>query len=299
MRELRQLPLETTLMGAACGAAEFYGLELSPPMLYGGTGHAFVINIHPRLCPSGPYCWNPRGLEELLPNLGLRRRTLGFFGPKSEPEDRGEVEERIRDLMDSGVPCSLLNMDNQLIAGFDDRGFHLAQPWPGVDFPPARLSFGSWEELKEVHLSFYAWDREEPASFEKAFLASLDMALELFDRPRRYAEDGYRMGMEAWKAWIEAVEKGFGDTHGSWWNARVWGECRLMAGRYLAETELRLEGNHGLVELAGDYTFLGTGMLMAADRKMPAAEKTSLLKELRGLEDRCVQGLRKLRERLR
>ena len=47
------------------------------------------------------------------------------------------------------------------------------------------------------------------------------------------------------KAWPERVEKRYmlgsqrlmehGATHGNWWNATVWGECRNFAGAYMAE----------------------------------------------------------------
>ena len=48
--------------------------------------------------------------------------------------------------MDEDSPCSLLNMENQLITGYDDTGFDTAQPWcpHNKDFPPRRLSSGTW-----------------------------------------------------------------------------------------------------------------------------------------------------------
>jgi len=301
MSELRQLPFETTLMGVARGVAEHYGLEVSVPVLYGGSGHAFLMNIHSELCPSGPYCWDPEGLDRLLPNLGLRRRSLGFFGPDSTPEERARAESLVREHMEEGRPCSILNMENQLITGFDRRGFDTARPWPGMDFPPARLSFGSWEELgDEVHIGFYAWERCDTAGFPDLLPKSLDFALSLYAESSSRAFEDYSMGMEAWEAWIRGVEAGHGTGHGCWWNAMVWGECRLMAGRYMAEASLRLGGMHPeLVELAGEYTMLGTGIRMAGDRSMEAGRKVELLRELRGMESRCFRGLRKLREALR
>jgi hypothetical protein len=300
-RGLRQPPFETTLMGVAAAAAERHGLPASVPALYGSSGHAFIINVHTALCPSGPYCWRDDGFEELLGNLGLRRSCLGLFDSGSSGPQRAGVEGRVRDLMDRGVPCSLLNMEHQLITGYDDEGFDTAQPWPGMDFPPARLTFGSWRELgDEVHAAFYAWERTDPARFDRALGDSLDFALALFDEPTRWALDYYAMGMDAWQAWIDAVEAGHGGSHGAWWNARVWGECRLMAGRYVAEAALRLHGPHTeLTELAGEYTRLGTGMHLAAGRKMDPSDKKVLLRELRGMESRCVGGLRRLREALR
>jgi len=300
MKEVRQLPFETTLMGVARGACEHYGLEVSVPALFGGSGHAFLLNVHRELCPSGPYCWDPEGMDRLLPNLGLRRSSLGFFGPHSAPGERHRVEARVRAHMEEGRPCSILNMENQLITGFDQRGFDTARPWPGMDFPPARLTFGDWEELgDEIHIGFYVWERCDPAPFPHTLLESMDFALSLFGDPSG-AREGYSTGMEGWEAWIDGVKAGHGGSHGCWWNAMVWGECRLMAGRYMAEASLRLGGMHPeLLELAGEYTLLGTGIRMAGDRSMPAEDKVDLLRELRGMESRCIRGLRKLREALR
>jgi hypothetical protein len=70
-------------------------------------------------------------------NLGLEMTDLGFFAPQSTPQDRAAVEQRVREALDAGIPCSLINLENQLITGYDHTGFFTAQPWaPKVDFPP-------------------------------------------------------------------------------------------------------------------------------------------------------------------
>ena len=97
----------------------------------------FLINIHEQLCTSGPYCWNTAGFERLIGNLGLRRADLGFFSSDSRPEDRHKIEAQLRTALDQNIPCALLNLENQLITGYDDAGFLTAQPWaPHVNFPP-------------------------------------------------------------------------------------------------------------------------------------------------------------------
>ena len=114
--------------------------------LFGGSGHAFVINIHEQLCPSGPYCWEVGSLDRLIRNLGIERTDHGFFSHQSPIGARSKLEATLRERMDEGSPCSLLNMENQLITGYDDTGFDTAQPWypHNKDFPPRRLSSGTW-----------------------------------------------------------------------------------------------------------------------------------------------------------
>lgn len=111
-------PLNTTLIGVLKGAAAYFGLAHSDPMLFGASGHAFLINVHEQLCPSGPYCWNTAGFDRLIGNLGVRRTDLGFFGPDSRAQDRGQVEAQLRSALDQGIPCALLNLENQLITGY-------------------------------------------------------------------------------------------------------------------------------------------------------------------------------------
>ena len=57
LMNLKQPPLNTTMTGVLKGVSDYHGLNLSEPMIYGLSGHAFLINIHVQLCPSGPYCW--------------------------------------------------------------------------------------------------------------------------------------------------------------------------------------------------------------------------------------------------
>ena len=62
---------------------------------------------------------------------------LGFFSPASTDKDRAAVEQKLRDALDNGVPCSLINLENQLITGYDATGFDTAQPWPkNIKYPP-------------------------------------------------------------------------------------------------------------------------------------------------------------------
>lgn len=43
---LGQAPLWTTHIGCIKGCCDYNGMDISTPWIYGGTGHAFVINIH-------------------------------------------------------------------------------------------------------------------------------------------------------------------------------------------------------------------------------------------------------------
>ena len=47
--------------------------------------------------------------------MGLRMTDLGFFGTGAKGEARAEVERKLREALDKGVPCSLMNLENQVI----------------------------------------------------------------------------------------------------------------------------------------------------------------------------------------
>ena len=174
LKNLVQPPLNTTMMGVLKGVSDYYGLGLSAPMVYGLSGHAFLINIHVELCPSGPYCWKSENAKPLIRNMGMNMANLGLFSIEAEGKTRANAESKLRQTLDSGSPCSLLNMEHQLITGYDDAGFFLAQPWGSeVKFTPGRLSFGTWKELgDEVHVDFYAIEKAEPNDRRTAVLAS-------------------------------------------------------------------------------------------------------------------------------
>lgn len=273
---LKQAPFNTTKLGALAGAADYLGRSVPPPDLYGATGHAFVINIHKQLCPSGPYCWPDDGYARLLENLGLRQRDLGFFHSGSDAAARAGVEQQVRDALDAGLPCSLLNMENQLITGYDETGFDTAQPWPGHDFPPARLTYGTWQEWgPEVHVNFYVLSAGEPAAWRQAVVDSLDYAVGMHRNPPD--NEDYGLGPNAYANWIAAVPE-HGGGHGNWWNATVWSECRAMAAAYVTGIGARFRETAALTgELAAVYQSVSESLAKVSDRELAVEPKIELL----------------------
>ncbi len=287
----------TTLLGVVRGVLDYYGVSTTDATAFGGSGHAFLINIHEQLCPSGPYCWRYEEFYRLLGNLGLRAVELGFFDGDSGPAERAAVEEELRRRIQAGIPCSLMNMDHQLVVGYDESAFLLAQPWGddcGVT-TPARLSFGSWSELgEEIHASFLAFERQAEGDRAAIVADSLRYAVDLYRRPDRYALPGYGVGPRAYDNWLAAVGE-FGNSHGNWWNAQVWSECRAMASQYLAEIEascpaLAREAHH----LAGEYKAIASGLARVGERQLDADQKRALLSELKAREEQAVASIEAL-----
>ncbi len=294
-------PYNTTLMGVVQGALDYHGIILPPAMVFGMSGHAFLINIHVEICPSGPYCWNGMAMRPLLNNMGLDMEHLGFFGPDRSPDDRAGIEKTLRQALDDGIPCSLLNLENQLIAGYDDDSFVTLKPWKGNrDFPPARLTFGSWKELGETfHVSFFRLNRVQPAERRKAIVESLDYAVDLHTHPERHSREGYGVGPRAYDLWIEAVEK-FGSSHGNWWNATVWSECRTMASAYcdgIAKEYGYAAGTASILVPA--YAEISDLLSRVADKALEASTKAALLKAAQSKEADAIHWTARLADILR
>ena len=93
---LKMYPFETTMMGVLKGVADHFDIAFSDAWLFGGSGHAFLINIHEQVCPSSPYCWKYETFYELLRNLGISMTNLGFFTSESTPEARVKIEEVLK-----------------------------------------------------------------------------------------------------------------------------------------------------------------------------------------------------------
>lgn len=301
LKNLKQPPLNTTMMGVLKGSSDYHGLNLSEPMIYGLSGHAFLINIHAELCPSGPYCWKRENAKPLIANMGLEMTDLGFLGPDAKKEARVDVERKLREALDKKIPCSLNNLENQLIDGYDATGFFTAQPWaPKMKFPPAKLSFGTWKEFgKQFHVNFYTIEKVDPVERQAAVLASLDYAVDMWKNPEKHSSAAYGVGPKAYDNWIKVVPAS-GSEHGNWWNGTVWAECRQMASKYFTEIGKENEGVLPLcTQLSAEYLKIAKDLEAASDKKMAAKEKIELLEATKKLEADAIEKIAKLAAMLR
>jgi len=291
---LRMHPFNTTLMGVLKGVAEYLGLDYGDAWLFGGSGHAFVINIHEELCPSGPYCWNPETFYKLVRNLGIEMTDLGFFSAENTPEQRRKIEETLKKSIDAKVPCSLLNMENQIISGYDDTRFIVQQPWPQTDFPPRTLTFQTWEELgKEIHINFYTFAKKPVVSDGKVVRDSLNYAVDLVRNPDKHTGKPYHIGLGAYDTWIQAVKDGLGSSHGNWWNGTVWWECREMASRYFADiaSKYSVDISEKAANLSSQYKKVAQMLNKARDKELADDKKVKVLQEARKAEESCIKGI--------
>jgi len=297
---IKQPPFNTSMMGVIRGIMDHYEIKISNGMAYGGSGHAFISNIHEVVCPSGPYCWKYDGFFRLLRNLGLQVTDLGFFHKDSRQEDRNRVEDIIRQNLDANRVCSMQNMDNQIIYGYDDRKFLLTQPWgPDCEYTPASLTYGTWDEYgDEIHANYFAYRKIHPVDDTTVIRDCLHYALDLFKNPTKYAFDKYTIGAGAYDVWINAHEKGTANAHGNWWNATVYSECRAMAEEYFKELAEKLDGATSTIagELSSMYRDIAGLLNQISDKEKPSSDKIPLLKQAREKEVAVIKKIEQFLE---
>lgn len=294
---LKMPPLNTTLMGVIKGVSDYFGLGYSDAWLYGGSGHAFLINIPSDLCPSGPYVWNHKPFYKLVRNLGIETTDLGFS--HATPEERRRIEGILKKSIDSKMPCALRDKEDQIISGYDDTHFIVQKPWPQIDYTPDTLTFETWKEVGgSIGGAFYTFTKIPSAPEKEIVRDSLNYAVDLVQNPTRIPErtsGTYCGGLEAYDTWIQAVKDGLGSSHGNWWNGTVWWECREMAVKYFEEIAAKIDGiSQKATNLNSQYKKVAEFLGQAKDKQLAEDKKIRALEEARKVEESCIKGIKEL-----
>ena len=119
-------------LGCIKGCLDFLGIEIGNAWLYGGTGHAFVINLHKEVCPSGPTAWNTTKLFELGRNLGYKLDSVfASKGQANFAEMQKRAWEHTQSAIDQGIPCYSWELEIPefyVVYGYDDAGYYFSGP---------------------------------------------------------------------------------------------------------------------------------------------------------------------------
>jgi hypothetical protein len=256
--------LWTTHIGCIKGAVDYLDLGISLPWIFGGTGHAFVMNIHEELCPSGPTAWRFQMLFELAPNLGYKTDGLVAFRNEKgsvEWEDAPEAAwDHIRKSIDANIPVYAWEMkipEFYCVHGYDDVGYYyngcLAEDGEGPK---------PWGELGQTQIGYIevcSVHPVKPAPPEKAVKVAFEKVLWFAKNPEGFVFPKYASGLKAYDYWMKfldgTVEYQEGHAHGIGYNAEVWTECRRFAVDFLYEAKDKV-GQHADLfdEAIGHYT---------------------------------------------
>ncbi|MCK4529095.1 hypothetical protein KAW18_17150 [candidate division WOR-3 bacterium] len=248
IEDLRQKPMWVSHLGCTKGCLEYLGIDVSDAWLFGGTGHAFIINISEPVGPCGPTSWNTEKFFKLGENIGYTIEGVhGFKSDSDFAERQKEAWAQIRQAIDKELPCygwELEYPDFFVIYGYDDKGYFFLDPQCDSGKGPKL-----WEELGKGNtgkLEVYTVKPGKVADPVKTVKEAFKFALE-------YAEGRYKptwidmkfySGLAGFDHWIEMIKAGKADGFGVAYNAAVWHECRIFAVEFLKEAKGRIGNKH-------------------------------------------------------
>lgn len=248
LENLRWTPRWVSHMGCLKGCLDYLGIEITDAWLFGGIGHAFVINIHEEICPSGPTAWNTEMLFHNGKNLGYRLE--GIFGWKGGEKDFSQLQmdawSFTRKNLDQGIPMygwELEIPEFYVIYGHDDKGYYYSGP--GVDSGKGPKP---WQELGNTGIGMIEIYNVRPTEAKPIPVILRNVCEDVLkhaSNPAEWIQEGYTSGLAGYETWIHALESGKGDRFGMGYNASVWSECRYYAVEFLNEVKEKIGINLG------------------------------------------------------
>lgn len=242
-------------MGCLRGCLAYLHSPVTPAWLYGVSGHAFGLNIHKQLCPSGPHVWS--GFGSLQGREGMLGLKIGRIGPWYKGYDRAYEAhkqvawEQARRALDAGTPVigyDLAWAEFYVIHGHDDTGYLFWNTNFGGLKQAGPLAWGKYGDGGVVHMVYLQTVTARPptATPRRAVQAALRWAVQFgaegdMRDPNR--SPGYASGLAGYDQWIAALAdpKAYaGDANGAMYNAQVWHECRRQAVAFLQEAKGKL-----------------------------------------------------------
>ena len=313
---LKWAPKWVSQLGCIKGCLVYLDLDVSDAWLFGGTGYAFVLNVHEEVCPSGPTAWNTERVLELGRNLGYRHD--GVYAVRSEGGNFTTQQEHAwefaRTAIDRGIPCYAWELEMPeyyVVTGYDGTGYCYSGPGcPDGQGPKP------WNELGDTPigvLEMFSIQRSRPATDEQTAKEALSFALEHATNPGRWIFPQYGAGLKAYDNWIRSLESGSVDGLGMAYNSSVWAECRGFAVLFLREAQQRLDAKlsqlfdeasklyqavfDNLQQVSQAFPFFGmkTDHMEDPDRRRVALER---LRRARDAEEQGLESLRAIEQAL-
>ena len=312
---LRYEPAWISHLGSMYACAKYLEMDVSKPWLWGGTGHAFIINITPDACPSGPTAWKSGMLLELARNLGVHVEAIqGFKSQRDFQAKQAAAWAYTRACVDMGIPCYAWELgipEYGVIVGYDDEGYYHSSP-PASAEPAGPVP---WEKLGDSEigvlemLSVQKGDAQPVAAIVQRIARC---ASEHAEGSPQWTHERYTQGATAFRIWADGVEAGTAIDGGHRYNAECWSECRRMAVGFLEEARGKLpeSADSACNEAIEAYRAVSDTLEQVRDRhpfkpepgifsrKVTDAESARLLREAADAEERALAALGRLADAL-
>ncbi len=298
-------------LGCIKGCLDYLKQDVSKAWVVGGTGHAFIINMHPVVCPSGPTAWRKERFYRLIDNLGCTSRTIaGVKTESSFAEKQAQTWQAVKEYIDSGFPCYGWELDipeYYIVNGYDDIGYLYSGAM-------CRDGKGSkpWTELGISDIGVLEMNFIKPSpplDDLETIKDALNFAIEFSGSPGAWLFPDYSAGLDGFDTWINALSSNQAHDWGMAYNSAVWHECRALGTKFLVEAHERIGGKASplfkeaaehyakvaisLKELAVLFPFPPKGELKDEERRQKGIE---LLKAARVDEKQGLQSLVRILE---
>ena len=267
--DLKWSPMWTTLIGCTKGCLDHLGVEVSIPWLFGGTGHAFLLNFGDNTCASHPTAWKKDAHHRLGRNVGYATREIAVEEGDDIDEKKRLAWDEVRAALDGGRACVGWGLEVEefyVVNGYDDTGYHFRGPLADEGKGPK-----DWREQNWLYMLIL---EPAPAADERIVVReALEYALELTHEPARWTFEERRTGLAGYDNWIASARALPGTDHsghGMAYNSMVWPECRRSAVAFLEEAKQRLApaGADAFDEALGRYREV-SGHLSRVEKLFP------------------------------
>jgi hypothetical protein len=297
LENLKWVPRWVSHLGCIKGCLDYLELDVSDAWLYGATGHAFIINMHQEVCPSGPTAWQTMQLSDLGKNVGyVIDGVVGFKTEDGFSDVQKRAWQHVKDAIDRGWPCygwELEMAEFYVINGYDDVGYYYAGPGCDEGKGPK-----PWQALGDTEIGvveMYSLRPGQAATDTATVKEAFSFVLEHATNPQKWIFPGYKAGPQGFEVWIRALQDGKAADFGMRYNAAVWAECRQHAVAFLQEAHERVNGRtRPLFEQAiGHYQVVSQRLeqLSEAYPFSPAATMAPV-----PVDDRCLSAVAALKD---
>jgi len=246
LQGLEQKRMWVTHIGCLIGCAEYLKMDASPGWIWGASGHAFALNVHEVICPSGPTAWPAEKCDRLAANVGVQIEDLRAHKRDEDfAKKQAEIWAKTRQAIDAGLPCfgwELGVPDWYVITGYDADGHYLFTEFDGK---PAKKDYTKLGDSKIgvacVLVVKPGKAKPDRTAVREALVFALDHAA------GKHSHDVWHTGLSGYDTWVKALQDdkrvkeeeviGFGHAY----NAACWAECRKHAVAFLEEAKKRLD----------------------------------------------------------
>lgn len=223
-----------TRLGALKACMEFLGKTDSDAWLFGATGHAFILNVAPDGCSSGPTAWNCEMITNLAHNLGVSVNVVNGWRTEHDFALKQKIAwESTKRALDKGFPCygwELGIPEFYTICGYNGQGYL----YKGIGTPTLQFTadMDVWEEVvrgeagERLREAFAAQGivlgekvRFAPGSYGDVVIRCEGMDGEFCAFPmngRVQIHDDYSRHSEGYKPWEELGNSSIGWLHAGW-----------------------------------------------------------------------------------